>query len=289
MESIRSSYDQDSLESALIDWIYLGRFVGYRSIEWCQTKMTVYHKINHPNWTGPESYAYIGGDFELFNNNKELITDLTNITIDDILYVNIRFRKQKNDQHYEIVPYYKDFQNPTFCAVHAAFRIRLRAHRLKVPLMEPIAVFHCSTGKYSGQRCFITNSHVADFLQVVAQKVFKIKKGDPSLARWSAHSIRVTACNLLHRQGFSDSYIQTRLRWRSKAFLDYLRNTLYAAAAHTKALHIPSNNLPTLSKEYKSVTLPTGDVVVTNSPSGPPLTRYREQEEIEGVLHAGAA
>ena len=37
IEKIRPNYDQDSIESALIDWIYLGRFVGYRSIEWCQT------------------------------------------------------------------------------------------------------------------------------------------------------------------------------------------------------------------------------------------------------------
>ena len=145
----------------------------------------------------------------------------------------------------------------------AAFRIILRALRLGVPAEEPVAVFQCSSGRYNGQRCFITNSHVADYLQRVAQAVFKMKKDDPALKRWTSHSLRVTACNLLHRQGFSDSYIQSRLRWRSNTFLDYLRNTLHSAAAHTKALHISASNLPTVSSSYRSVTRPDGTVVVT--------------------------
>ena len=87
----------------------------------------------------------------------------------------------------------------------------------------------------------------------------------------------------------SDTYIQPRLRWTSNAFLGYLRNTLYTAAAHTKALHIPANNLPTLTNEYQRITLPSGEVVTINSPAGAPLVRNRTREEIEKVLHAGAA
>ena len=119
--------------------------------------------------------------------------------------------------------------------------------------------------------------------------VFKLKPGDSTLGRFTAHSIRVTACNLLHRQGLSDRYIQTRLRWKSNTFLDYLRNTLYDAAAHTKALHIPANNLPVLTDKNHTVTLQSGDVVVTNSPTGSPLPRFRKREELELVLHARAA
>ena len=33
LEKVRSTHHEDSLNSALIDWIYLGRFCGYRSIE----------------------------------------------------------------------------------------------------------------------------------------------------------------------------------------------------------------------------------------------------------------
>ena len=122
-----------------------------------------------------------------------------------------------------------------------------------------------------------------------SEKVFKLKATDPILSKWSAHSIRVTACNLLHRQGYSDSYIQTRLRWTSNAFLGYLRNTLYSAQAHTKALHIPPDNLPILTTTWDVVGSAYGNEVKTNSPHGTPITRHREREELEQVLNAGAA
>ena len=119
--------------------------------------------------------------------------------------------------------------------------------------------------------------------------VFHLKPTDALLQRYTTHSIRVTACNLLHRQGMSDTYIQSRLRWTSDAFLGYLRNTLYTAAAHTKALHIPASNLPILTNEYNNIRLASGEEVKINSPTGTPLVRQRTYKEIENVLHARAA
>ena len=55
MESLRSGLSQDSVEASLIDWVYLGQFVGYRGIKWCQTSIKRYNKILHPNWDGPAS------------------------------------------------------------------------------------------------------------------------------------------------------------------------------------------------------------------------------------------
>lgn len=169
-------------------------------------------------------------------------------------------------------------------------RIIQRAIRLANPSDEPLAVFRSKDGQYKGQRCFITNALVERFLRRVAQRVYQLSDKDPSLKRWSCHSIRVTACNLLHRQGLSDSYIQTRLRWKSKAFLGYLRNTLYAASSHTSAINISQANLLRLSTSYKRVLLPSGKWGFENDTSGrQALVRFRDPEEIEAVLHARAA
>jgi len=119
--------------------------------------------------------------------------------------------------------------------------------------------------------------------------VFHLKPKDKVLSRWTSHSLCITACNLLHRQGFSDTYIQSRLRWTSNAFLGYLRNTLYNAAAQTKALHIPANNSPTLTTKYEQIRLLSGEVVTINSPAGDLLVRLQQREEIEQVLHAASA
>ena len=289
MESIRADLDPDSLEAALIDWIYLGRFVGYRGIEWCQTKQKEDLKIDHPSWTGPPSYAFINDDIEFFNDKKQPLHDLRGKTVDDILYFRLRIKKQKNNRNFEIQPYFKDLDNPQFCPVQAIFRIVQRGQRLDLPEVEPLAVFRAATGRYKGERCFITTNLVAKFLQQVAATVFNLSAKDKALARWTTHSIRVTACNLLHRQGFSDTYIQTRLRWTSQAFLGYLRNTLYTAAKHTKALHIPRSNLPVLTLDFVQGRDAAGNITQTNSPKGIPIVRTRPNEEIESVLNINAA
>ena len=289
MEKQRRAHDHDSLEAALLDWIYLGRFVGYRSIEWCQQHHHKFQTIENRLWTGPTCYAFIDEDFQFFTSDKQPIYDKTTLTWDSIGYVIIRFRKQKINRNYEVVSYFRDTINPAFCPVHAALRICQRATRLGVPPDEPLGVYFSTQGRYAQQRCHITNHQVATFLRATATVVFKLKATDPILSRWSAHSIRVTACNLLHRQGFSDTYIQTRLRWSSNAFLGYLRNTIYTSRAHTKALHIPPDNLPALTNTWDIVDTAHGNQVRQNSPNGTPITRHRKREELEQVLHAGAA
>ena len=78
----------------------------------------------------------------------------------------------------------------------------------------------------------------ADHLRNCASLMLNIKRDDPSLKLWSVYSIQVTTTNLLHRANLLDSYIKTCLRWKSSFFLMYLRNTIYGADTHTKAISV---------------------------------------------------
>ena len=147
---------------------------------------------------------------------------------------------QKNQEHGEKIPFARDRKEPKFCSVLAAVRIAQRATRLKVPQDEPVGVFKNTRG----ERRFITDKMVAKLLRSAASEVLNINPKNKQLQLWSTHSIRVTAANILHREKMADSFIQTRLRWKSKSFLMYLRNTIYAASQHSKALRISDNNLP---------------------------------------------
>ena len=124
-----------------------------------------------------------------------------------VAYVAMRVRKQKNDVNNEVVLFYRDALNPVFCLVGAALRICARALRLGVVGGIPLGVYTSAANQTAGSRLFITNSDVKKFLRRFARRAFGLKHTNPILLRWSAHSIRVTTCNLLHRQGFSDSYI----------------------------------------------------------------------------------
>ena len=52
----------------------------------------------------------------------------------------------------------------------------------------------------------------------------------------SSHSLRVTACVLLHEAGKDGTYIKLRLRWLSNCFEIYLRNSDIIMAQHESAL-----------------------------------------------------
>jgi hypothetical protein len=170
----------------------------------------------------------------------------------------MEWRKQKNKDNGQKIDFARDDKHLDYCAVRAALRIYLRSLRLGYPPHEPLGVFQ----NPKGQSKFITATMTAAHLRNSASLVLNIKKDDPSLKLWSTHSIRVTAANLLHRANLSDSYIQTRLRWKSSSFLMYLRNTIYGADAHTKAINVnlgakeqPKASYRTVHEEHEPILL----------------------------------
>ena len=252
---------RDSSEAAILDWLVLSRYTGPRAIEWCQKNLTEYERIDHPYWRDKaDSYAFIAADFVFLNRHKQPILDLANATIDDVYYVQIRWRKQKNNDNGQIIPYVRT-ASLRFCPVLAAFRIRQRALRLEVEADHPIAIFAPRTSRGlarlpPGRRyLFITRRMVEQVIHASAERTFNLSPAECK-KRWSIHSPRITACNLLHRQNLPDSYIQQRLRWRSLAFRDYLRNTIYSAARHSEALQISEDNLPVLDDPTTGETIP---------------------------------
>lgn len=255
--------DIDSPFAATVDWIKLGRYGGFRKSEWCQSTQSKYDRI--AGWPGKPSLAFVWGDFTFFDKHRRRL-DFSEITEDNVYFVRIRWRKQKNNDNGQEITYARDEDLPAFCPALAALRIVQRAMRLGSNPAEPLGV---ARHPKSRRRIYITDAITATVLRSAAQAVYKLSHDDPELKRWSCHSIRVTAANLLHRERFSDSYIQVRLRWKSTSFLKYLRNTFYAAAQHTRYLKLSDSNLP------------------------PPEERvYREaylHEQITDVFHAAAA
>ena len=81
MEKIHPQFNEDSLNAALIDWIYLGRFVGYRGIEWSQTTQQEYLKIEHPNWEGPASYVSLQMTFNSSTSSSNQLQTILSLCL----------------------------------------------------------------------------------------------------------------------------------------------------------------------------------------------------------------
>jgi hypothetical protein len=57
------------------------------------------------------------------------------------------------------------------------------------------------------------------------------------LQMWSSHSLRVGACTTLYAMGFHEMEIKHLLRWKSNAFMTYLRNLAVTSRRHNEALN----------------------------------------------------
>ena len=251
----------DGLTKALFDWIVLGRYTGFRRSEWCQTTKTKYETLDE--WPGQPAKAFIKTDFVFLTRTKRRLTGRVSQIRKRAHYVRITWRYQKNGDHNQDITFARDLVLKDFCPVEAALNIVARAERLKVPSTDPIAVYKNA----SNARTFITDTDVNALLRNTAQNVLNIPANNPELERWSTHSVQVTAANLLHRQKFSDSYIQNRLRWKRDAFKVYLRNTFYTADQHT--LYLSDENLPPVDERSTREDEPHELVMASLNPSMP--------------------
>ena len=237
----------DSLHCAILDWIILGRVTGCRRSEWCQDGPVIEMTtpcLSHPV---PEPKAFLFDDFQFFDKHQRRLYSVSAQDSSVVAFVKVRWRFQKNNDNGQVIPYSRDYANPSVCPVMAAFRIILRASALALglPASSPLAIYASSSSEVGFSH--IQASQVVKYLRQTARVVFGFQPKDKALERWTCHSIRVTAANILHRAGMSDSYIQTRLRWKSSTFLMYLRNTFHSAAKHSEVLAISSSNCPPIS------------------------------------------
>ena len=224
----------DNIYLALGNWLVLGEQTGFRRKEWAQdmTYLKKYKGIER-NIDG-SSAAFIMNDLEFrMKNNKRLNNKYVKQT-NKATMINIKWRFQKNNDNGQVISYVEDPTNKIHCAVEASKTIYKRAIKLKIEKDMPIAVY---TEVKNGKKkiCYIDDVHIKSLLQEAAKEVYKISKKD-DLAKFSAHSIRVGACVLLHAQNISTEDIKFRLRWRSDSFRMYLRNIVQLAERHKDAI-----------------------------------------------------
>ena len=234
IEELASQSDEDSLISSFKDWLTWSRYSGPRRGEWCQKRQKKYEIAEHGN--GNEARAITARDVQFYTKHAREISlddDFSNVA-----YAAVEWRFQKNHDNGEIIKYYVNPRSTKWCPALALWRIKQRAKRLGIPKHEPIAKYLSTNGKC----LFITDYDVKTILQQAAREKLGIKC-TKALSRWTSHSLQVTAANELHRLGFNTLFIQQRLRWRSDAFMKYLRHTIHVARKHSAMMSLNSENL----------------------------------------------
>ena len=184
------------------------------------------------------------------NRRDRRITTLAALNEDilNVESVTVTFTWQKNGNHGEKKLLVRNDSTTDLCPVRNFLRILARFNRLLGidHTNAPLAIFAGPLGRPTS----ITASNVAQSLRQAAAIVYNIDPATPvgraDLTRWSSHSLRVGACVILHVNGFSSSEIQFLLRWKSDAFMQYLRNLGTLSRKQNAALSTTDGFMPNL-------------------------------------------
>jgi hypothetical protein len=126
----------------------------------------------------------------------------------------------------------------------------MRASRLGQPDNMPVACYKTKKAPL----LYITGSRITTLLLEAVKKVRPSTSAD-DLKKYSAHSLRVSACVLLDEAGMSPSFIQKCLRWLGDSFKMYLCDTKTIQDKHLPALQSASSNVMAL------ISTPLDDIV----------------------------
>ena len=215
----------NSLATAFADWAEAGLFSGVRRSEWAQESTNSTLGSQQLNIYG-DTQAFTLPDirFEALRCQRFIGAGVLQIKVTALRKCWVRFRTQKNGDNGQERLFTRNPKPGGRCFVTAMYRIIERFVRLRSPddHTTPLSIYSPSPGVVK----LITSSDIEALMRAIASAVYKLDpvKDREALQRWSSHSFRVGACVILHSMGFTETQIQWLLRWRSKAFMTYLRN-----------------------------------------------------------------
>jgi hypothetical protein len=232
--------DQDSKHRAFYDWLIIGAQTGFRRCE-LASERPIKNLSDFPKAEDPlrSIYQCLGKDIVLYDQTNRRIpnNELVNTPDEHLRGFTVTYRFQKNGDNGQKIDYAANHKDPKTCAARAAKRIKLRAIRFGLTPDWPLSCYKAARGTKTPN--WFHSTIIRALLQSMAMTTYNVPNSAELKERgylFSSHSIRVCATVMLHLAGAEDSFIQTRLRWKSSMFLIYLRNMPRLAVRHLQFL-----------------------------------------------------
>ena len=229
--------DPNCLDAAMANWTLCNLYAGCRGIEWAQTNNQDRSLPQYFRNSFDRAYAFARDDVRCYTAAS------VHLSLEQALQyptlvgkVKLRFDEQKNRENGEWKLFTRNPAKPTLCFV-VNFMAILARHKALTDShpTHPLSVYRTVEGKV----CNITTADVETVIRRAAATLYKLDpiKHRDQLMLWSSHSLRVGACTLLYSQGFSEMEIKFLLRWKSGAFMTYLRNLAVTSRRHNLAMN----------------------------------------------------
>jgi hypothetical protein len=228
--------DDCCLDAALANWTLCNVYTGCRGIEWMQTDSKRQQLHSHYLNRFGNSYSFNRQDVQCSTASIQMLTIQEALqNPNEVGCIRLRFEGQKNGENGEKKLFVRNPENQAICFVHNFMCILARHAKLtKAHPTLPLSVYRQSDDRI----CNITSADVETCIRDAAAKLFNF---DPvanrtELQMWSSHSLRVGACTTLYAMGFSEMEIKHLLRWKSNAFMTYLRDLAITSQRHNEAM-----------------------------------------------------
>jgi hypothetical protein len=233
LSSLRDSSPIDGIIDCITDWSGCGLYGGFRKTEWAQDD--AHGALENPQLDihgVPKAFGLADIVWKTTHNIRLSLADAL-ADEDSVGRALLTFKAQKNGENGASRLFTRNDSYPDMCFIRCLLRIVKRFIRLVgADSDKPLCVCRDALGKIR----YITSHDINYVFRRAAAAVYNL---DPiadakSLTLWSSHSLRVGACVILHAMGFTDVQIMWLLRWRSNAFMTYLRNV--AVLSHRQNL-----------------------------------------------------
>lgn len=234
---------------AIYDWWVLGIYYGFRCSEYLQGSAVKTIAQALLNVTDGLPRAFIPADVVFFRIGKVTMShDDAEAYPSLAVFVEFRWREQKNKMNGQTKTVARDCTNPDRCPVLAAIRVVTRHRLLQLPSSYPLAVYTQSGLTTPNAVCLLTEEDINYELRVTASAVYSITFAE-AYKRYATHSARIGACVALHANDASAIQIKFALRWASDTFWEYLRDVPLVAARTSRLVGArdpmnPANPLP---------------------------------------------
>ena len=231
------STNPDSIHHALRDWFGVGLYGGLRLTEWAQEASN--SSLENPvldNKGIPKAFCLSDLEFRSIGNRRISLEEAFKAPEATLERAIVTFSHQKNNNDGEQRIFIRNESSPRLCFVTLMLRIFKRFIRLVGwnRRHTPLCVYITE----SSQIRLITSTEIVVEMREAASAVYNLDpiKDKDTLSSWSAHSLRVGACVILHAMGFTGELIKFILRWKSDCFMGYLRNLGILSARQNVAI-----------------------------------------------------
>jgi hypothetical protein len=256
IERARNAPWPDHIDVVLADWYEICLFTGQRKSEWAQPDERCMLLGNyHRNLMG-DAYACCLTDLRIETKDKRRRSGVRCLEhpASDVQFMWIKYRMQKNGSNGEERMYAAGPGGLSF--IDAMYRVIQRFRRLvplNADLVNPLAVHRAYSP--NGPVHFVTPRLIMNHMRSIASEIFSLHPTADAdlLRRWSTHSLRVAACVLLQEAGFTAPQIKWLLRWRSDAFMDYLRNLPGLSLQQAHALNTLTGLMPNIFRHLTAM------------------------------------